>query len=239
MQNVEMWRPTKYVRHDGVWRASRDRSQVAPSSLLVADLLVRHYAELIGAHARGCLLDHGCGQSPLYGVYKDHVSEVVAVDWPGSLHDTSHADEYADLNLTMPFSDGQFDTILSSDVIEHLWNPRAVFWDMARVLKPGGTLIVGTPFNYWLHEAPYDFFRWSPFAIEKLGAEAGLNVIEMRWCGGGKEVLLDTLMKVGLRRLPRTCVGFYEVMRATGLVSSKSKSGGSFCLGTVTALVKI
>jgi 2-polyprenyl-3-methyl-5-hydroxy-6-metoxy-1,4-benzoquinol methylase len=61
--------------------------------------------------------------------------------------------------MQMPFADTTFDTIISSDVVEHLWNPLGIMTDLTRVLKTGGNLIVGTPFNYWLREAPNDYFR--------------------------------------------------------------------------------
>lgn len=217
--------------------ASRDPSQVAVQSRLVADVFVGHYEALIPKHARGALLDHGCGQLPLFGIYKDIVSEVTAVDWSYSQHPTNHVDTYCDLNYTMPFPDARFDTVLSSDVIEHLWNPIEIFRDIARVLKPGGKLIVGTPFNYWLHEAPYDYFRWSPYAVEKIGNEVGLELIELRLCGGNREVLADTLLKSLDGRIGCMFAGVIDtVLRWFHLVSLTRQKANPMTLGTVAVL---
>jgi 2-polyprenyl-3-methyl-5-hydroxy-6-metoxy-1,4-benzoquinol methylase len=51
----------------------------------------------------------------------------------------------ADLNNPLPVGDGVFDGIVSTEVIEHLENPRAVFREFRRVLRPGGWLVLTTP----------------------------------------------------------------------------------------------
>jgi 2-polyprenyl-3-methyl-5-hydroxy-6-metoxy-1,4-benzoquinol methylase len=51
----------------------------------------------------------------------------------------------ADLNNPIPVPDHSFDTIISTEVIEHLENPRAIFREFHRLLRPGGVLIVTTP----------------------------------------------------------------------------------------------
>jgi len=51
----------------------------------------------------------------------------------------------ADLNEPLPCGHGSYDTIVSTEVIEHLENPRAAFREFHRLLRPGGTLIVTTP----------------------------------------------------------------------------------------------
>ena len=50
-----------------------------------------------------------------------------------------------DLNEPLPAPAASFDTIVSTEVIEHLENPRAVFREFRRLLRPGGALLLTTP----------------------------------------------------------------------------------------------
>jgi 2-polyprenyl-3-methyl-5-hydroxy-6-metoxy-1,4-benzoquinol methylase len=50
-----------------------------------------------------------------------------------------------DLNEPTPLADASFDAIVSAEVIEHLENPRAVFREFRRLLKPQGRLLLTTP----------------------------------------------------------------------------------------------
>jgi SAM-dependent methyltransferase len=60
--------------------------------------------------------------------------------------------------MELPFADGSFDCVICSEVIEHIPRGEIDLSDMARVLAPGGTLILGTP----------DYGRWTWRAIEGL-----------------------------------------------------------------------
>jgi len=51
----------------------------------------------------------------------------------------------SDLNYPIGVPDNSFDVIVSTEVIEHLENPRATFREFHRILRPGGKLVVTTP----------------------------------------------------------------------------------------------
>ena len=76
-------------------------------------------------------------------------------------------------------------------MLEHVSDPFTAYREIGRVLKPGGCAVVTTPFMYRIHEAPYDFFRYTPFSHRAMAEKAGLQVSEIRPRGGYLTVLLD------------------------------------------------
>lgn len=195
MKNVESWRPSKYVWRDGCLQPPTDRNELAPSSRWIAQLIIDAYAPAWREHVRGKLLDLGCGKVPFFEAYRAHVDDVTCVDWPGSPHGNLHIDHFCDLSQSLPFADSQFDTVLSSDVIEHLPDPVLAFREMGRILKPGGTLLLNTPFLYMLHEIPHDFYRHTRYSLERLAALSGMDVVELREIGGIGDVFVDLSAK--------------------------------------------
>ncbi len=55
---------------------------------------------------------------------------------------------------SLPFADGAFDLVCALDVIEHVDDDNAALWELSRVLKRGGTLVISAP----LHPS-----RWTVF----------------------------------------------------------------------------
>jgi SAM-dependent methyltransferase len=168
---------------------------VSPASRFLITIIARRYHAMIRAHARGRLLDLGCGAVPLYGMYRDLVSEITCVDWSNSLHNSSHIDISADLNGPLPLPDAGFDTVLLTDVLEHTAEPKGLMREVARILTPGGKLLLGVPFFYWLHEEPHDYYRFTRFALQRMLDESGLEVLEIDAYGGVPETLLDLSAK--------------------------------------------
>lgn len=212
MRNVETWVQSKFEKDSSTgWRASR--TEVPITSRLIVDIVAVAYAQAIAEHASGRLADLGCGKVPLYGMYRDKVADVACIDWPGSLHGSQHIDMFADLNTLLDLESDSFDTIIATDVIEHLHTPQALFSSVHRALRRGGKLIVGVPFLYWIHEAPHDFHRYTRFALEKMAHDAGLVMISITPFGGAPEVLSDIATKA-LASRPRLAGITYALTRA-------------------------
>lgn len=201
MRNEKLWAPSKYVMGSDGLRPSRDTRQLSISSRLLARLIADFYEKSIARYAAGKLLDLGCGTVPLYGLYRSHASEVTCVDWGNSPHEINHVDIAHDLTTPLPFDDACFDTIILSDVLEHLPEPQNLWREMARVLAPGGRVILNVPFMYWLHEEPNDFYRYTRHALRRFAENAGFEVLELASLGGAPEVVADVISKsVRLRR---------------------------------------
>lgn len=235
MKDVEDWRPSKF-KLNGRSHWSANPECVRFGSRLVTDLLAITYASAIDQHAAGRLVDLGCGQVPLYGMYRDRASEVVCVDWPSSLHNSLHVDVFADLNLPLPFDENEFDTVIATDVLEHLHTPEALFRTSARILRPGGKLIIGVPFMYWIHEAPHDFHRFTRFALDKMVRDSDLSMISLKSYGGGPEVIADITSKlIGSRPwVARPVISTMQLMMSLPFVQKlSSRTKEHFPLGYI------
>ena len=195
MRNPHLWRPTRFVLRGGRLRASRDPSVVGVGSRLAVDCVARLYSEHVPRHCSGRLLDLGCGQVPLHQVYAPFVERSVCVDWPSSHHASPCLDAAVDLSEPLPFRAQSFDTVLASDVVEHVPDPRLLWREMARVTRPGGKLLLNVPFFYWIHEAPHDYYRYTEFALRLLSEEVGFRVLHLEAIGGLREVLVDITAK--------------------------------------------
>ena len=209
MQNPEDWRPSKFIETAAGWVGSPDPSEVGIGSRLIADILADVYFRVIRTHARGRLLDLGCGEVPLYGMYRDLVTENICIDWGETLHRNRHIDQFVDLNSVLPIGDEEFDTVLSTDVLEHIARADCAWSEMSRVLRRGGKLLLATPFLYWLHEEPHDYHRFSAHKLRLLCADYRLEIVELNAYGGAPEVILDIVCKLAMYRGPKlaaTCV---------------------------------
>src|SRR5688500_9236921 len=102
MRNTDSWRPTKFVEREGRLRASRDKTEISIGSRLMGDIIASHYGRALPLHARGRLLDLGCGRVPLYATYLPYVDDVTCVDWGNSPHSSPHVDVECDLTQPLP-----------------------------------------------------------------------------------------------------------------------------------------
>ncbi|NCB47958.1 methyltransferase domain-containing protein, partial [bacterium] len=93
-------------------------------------------------------------------------------------HKKTLKDVISDLNKQIELASESADTIISLSVIEHLCEPQTMLNEAFRILKPGGRIILQVPWQWWVHEAPYDFFRYTPYGLKYLFEKAGFrNVI--------------------------------------------------------------
>lgn len=195
MKNIESWHPSKFVIRDNRLRASRATNQVGIASRLAADTAAHFYEVNLPKHTKGRLLDLGCGRVPLYGTYKPYVTEAICVDWPNTMHPNPHLDQAVDLNFPLPFESNSFDTIVLSDVLEHIRQPEQLWKEMYRVLAPNGKVLLNVPFYYWIHEEPFDYFRYTKYALKSMAEDAGFHILLLEPLGGVPHILADVSAK--------------------------------------------
>jgi SAM-dependent methyltransferase len=133
------------------------------------------HTDLLG----GRLLDNGCGNQPYRSWYEPHVKEVVALD--AAPNEGVGVLGFAD---RLPFAAHTFDTVLATEVLEHVENVERAASELFRVLTPGGHALITVPYLYPTHEAPYDFRRFTHFGLADLLKRHGFEVLSLQAKGG-------------------------------------------------------
>lgn len=123
-------------------------------------------------YAKGRLLDVGCGNKPYQRIFAKKVTEYLGLDKTvGDIHGSA---------LDMPFKKNTFDTVLSTQVLEHVSDPQKMMDEISRVLKKGGHAILTMPLFWCLHEEPEDYFRFTKYGLMKLAKESKLEIVYIR-----------------------------------------------------------
>ena len=193
MKNENNWKPSKF---EIINEKLIPSNSIGYSSRRMAGFIGLFYTEVLPKICKGDLLDLGCGKVPLYQFYKPLVSNVTCVDWGNSYTGNEHIDEFCDLNEKLPFSDNSFDTVILSDVIEHLNNPLFTLTEVKRVTRNGGKIIINYPFLYGIHESPFDFGRYTKFQIQNWSTILGFNIIIERQYGGLLDIVEHALIRI-------------------------------------------
>ena len=156
-------------------RASEDPGRHAVNAF------VRDAAGKAPAGAR--VLDAGAGECVYRPLFEGR--RYVAIDRGvgDGAWDYGKLDATADLER-IPFAAGSFELVLCTETLEHVARPQRVLAELRRVLKPGGTLALSVPFLQPLHQAPHDYYRYTPYGLRHLLAEAGFEVERLSAAGG-------------------------------------------------------
>jgi SAM-dependent methyltransferase len=120
------------------------------------------------------ILDYGCAELP-YRSFFSPLAEYVGADLPGNPDATV---EIA-ADGTLPVADAGFDAVLSTQVLEHVADPATYLAECARVLRPGGRMLLSTHGIMVFHPDPVDYWRWTAAGLERVVSQAGLEVVRL------------------------------------------------------------
>jgi len=151
--------------------------------------------------------DVGCGGGAWRHKLEPYASHWIGLDlerWPAvTLQASAEA---------IPLADASIDLVFSTSALEHVRDYRAAIAEIHRVLRPGGTVLLGTHGSWEVHGAPHDYWRWTPPGLLESFAAFAERRVEPA-CGPTCNYLL--LQNLHLRRarprLPRPLRGLCDV----------------------------
>ena len=159
-------------------KSSEFHSNKKPYNWLIYDISDK-WLESYSKYYKGTLVDLGCGEAPHKNYFLQYVNKYIGVDWTNTLHN-SKADIISDLNKKIEIENDFADTIISLSVMEHLCEPQIFLNESYRILKKDGTIILGVPWMWWIHEAPHDYFRYTPYGLKYMFEKAGYKDIQVQ-----------------------------------------------------------
>jgi SAM-dependent methyltransferase len=142
-------------------------------------------------YASGKLLDIGCGNKPYSEIVSPFITKYVGCD---IIQSSNQCVEILCPANQIPLPDGSFDTILSTQTIEHVEDHQGLLNEAFRLLRPGGFLIISGPLYWPLHEEPYDFFRFTKYGFTHLIEKSGFQMISIKSNGGKWSVAGQALL---------------------------------------------
>ena len=106
----------------------------------------------------------------------------------------------------VPFKPNSFDVVICTQVLEHVREPQLVLNEFFRIAKEGGSIYISAPQGWGVHQAPYDFFRYTHFGLRYLLEKSGFEMISITPSCGYYSYLANRLTV-----LPKTL--FWQIKR--------------------------
>lgn len=137
--------------------------------------VVEHTLQFIN----GETLDLGAGNAKYRNLIKPKTSKYITFDMVAG----PHIDVVGDI-LNLSLADQSFDTVISTQVLEHVRKPWVMVSEIGRVLRSGGIAITSAPFLVPYHADPHDYFRYTKEGMSALFTENGFEIVECDSYGG-------------------------------------------------------
>lgn len=153
-------------------------------------LVLRHlnrWIEQSAPLARGVVLDYGCGAQPYRDILLRYADTYLGADVAPAKGVS--LDLLIKPGAPAPLPDGSVDTILSTQTLEHVYEYRSYLEDCNRLLRHSGSLFVSVPMHWRQHEVPFDYWRFTRYAMERMLSDAGFSVVSIAPCGGFYSVI--------------------------------------------------
>jgi SAM-dependent methyltransferase len=169
------------MREENIGRLSSFDIPISDQHYLVYKSYHKILFECLQKYTKGKVLDIGCGNKPYMPIIDSQITEYIGCD---VVQSSQNVVDILSEATDIPLPDDSFDTIISTQTIEHVAEHQKLVNEAYRLVRPGGYFIVSGPMYWPLHEEPYDFFRFTKHGFIHVLTKAGFSVIEERANGG-------------------------------------------------------
>jgi SAM-dependent methyltransferase len=184
------------------WTGKIERPLRVWTNPRLSDDIYLHFSEILkqvkyyALRIKGKVLDVGSGKAP-YRKFFVNASQYIRLDnrdYPG-------IDMTADITKKIPLANDSIDSIVCFQVLEHVIEPGKAIKEMHRVLKKQGVCLLTTHMAAPLHGEPYDYYRFSKYALKELFKD--FSYVEIHENGGAALSIMQLIVWGVSEKLPR------------------------------------
>lgn len=144
------------------------------------------------------IMDYGCADLPYRHYFADSCAYYGA-DLPGN----PNATIFINPDGSLPAENNSFDLVISTQVLEHVYDPEVYLSECSRVLKPSGRLLLTTHGIWPYHADPVDYWRWTGSGLMKAATNSQLEIKRFIGIGGLLAVAVQLFQEGSWWRLPK------------------------------------
>lgn len=181
------------IRKENLRRLTLENIKSTNQHYIVTHFIKTDIENAVRTYAKGKVLDIGCGNKPYSIFFKNSTTDYIGCD---IVQSSENCVDYLCPANQLCFDDNLFDTVFSTQVMEHVADYPGMVSEAFRILKKGGFAIFTAPFSWELHEEPYDFFRFSKYGLRYIFEKSGFEVLQIKSNGGKWASLFQLCLNV-------------------------------------------
>ncbi|MFZ4590397.1 MAG: methyltransferase domain-containing protein [Ignavibacteria bacterium] len=131
------------------------------------------------------ILDYGSGYTPYKNLALTKYKNYYTAEFPKTSEKlyNNKSDYTIFENEKTDCPDSFFETVLITEVLEHVYKPVNSLAEIYRILKKGGKIVGTVPFQMNEHDQPYDYFRYTNYSLTKMLEESNFKNINIQYVG--------------------------------------------------------
>jgi SAM-dependent methyltransferase len=128
------------------------------------------------------LIDLACGSRPYALLYRHKFERTIGIEHPDSPFPKNDVDIYC-LADSIPLESNTADVILATEMLHDIAEPTSVLDETFRLLKPGGYLLLTTPFLVPIVDGRFDHYRYTRYGLTYLLDKSGYEIVTTEQVG--------------------------------------------------------